>query len=175
MVLRAAAAGAALLVGLWSGIAGAQEAKMPDIKGRARVLQADQIVIGTQRISLFGIDAPDPDQDRECIANRTYYGCYTNAKRALETIVDLGEVICTDSGIRNYVNFPYMTCVLGKIDIAEDLVRQGWAFALRQQSDKYVAAEDEARAAKKGMWQPAVRFTLPWEWREMNGRPLLGP
>jgi endonuclease YncB( thermonuclease family) len=148
---------------------------MAPITGRARALQADQIVIGTQRISLFGIDAPDPDQDRECFAGRTFYGCATNAKRALEILVDLGPVTCTDTGLRNYVNFPYMTCKLGELDIAEDLVRDGWAFAFRRQSDKYVEAEAQAKAARKGMWQDGIRYTLPWEWREMNGRPVLGP
>jgi endonuclease YncB( thermonuclease family) len=166
-----AAAGVALL----PASASAQAALMEPITGRARALQADQIVIGQQRISLFGIDAPDPDQDRECVAGRTYYGCFTNAKRALEILVDLGPITCTDTGVRNYVNFPYMTCKLGELDLAEDLVRDGWAFALRQQSDKYVPFEAQAKAAKKGMWQDGIRYTLPWEWREMNGRPLLGP
>ncbi len=166
---------AALVVALLPAAAMAQAALMEPISGRARALQADQIVIGTQRISLFGIDAPDPDQDRECIAGRAYYGCFTNAKRALEILVDLGPVTCTDTGVRNYVNFPYMVCKRGDLDLAEDLVRDGWAFALRRQSDKYVEFEAQAKAAKKGMWQDGIRYTMPWEWREMNGRPLLGP
>lgn len=170
---QAVALAAAAWVFVAPAPATAQEAT---VSGRARALQADQIVIGTQRISLWGIDAPDPDQDRECVAsNRVFYGCYTNAKRALEILVDLGPVECKDTGQKNYVNFPYMTCTMGGIDIAEDLVKSGWAFAFRLQTDKYVAAEATAKAAKKGMWQDGIRYTLPWEWREMNGRPLLGP
>ncbi|MSP21315.1 MAG: hypothetical protein EXQ93_07365 [Alphaproteobacteria bacterium] len=167
-----ALAAVVFVAGVPVGGVAAQDMSM---KGMARALQADQIVIGTQRVSLYGIDAPDPDQDRECLAGRTFFGCYTNAKRALEILVSLGPVECTDSGERNYINFPYMTCKLGQLDIAEDLVRQGWAFAFKQQSPKYVEAEAEARAAKKGMWQTTIRFTFPWEWREINGRPLYGP
>ena len=145
------------------------------VTGRARALQADQVIIDNQRISLFGIDAPDPDQDRECTAGRTYFGCFTNAKRKLEELIDLGPIACTDTGEKNFINFPYMTCKIGGIDIGEDIVRQGWALAFTPQSDKYKAAEAEAKAAKRGLWQDGVRFTVPWNWREINGRPIFGP
>ncbi len=115
---------AAFLAALVPAAAFAQVPLMEPISGRARALQADQIVIGTQRISLFGIDAPDPDQDRECMAGRAYYGCFTNAKRALEILVDLGPVTCTDTGVRNYVNFPYMVCKRGDLDL-ENFTRTG--------------------------------------------------
>ena len=157
-------------------LAAAQQAPVPQtITGRARAVQADQIAIDEQRISLYGIDAPDPDQDRECLAGRTFFGCYTSAKRKLEEFVDLGPVTCTDSGEKNFLNFPYMTCKIGGIDIGEDIVRQGWAVAFLPQTDKYKAVEAEAKAAKRGLWQDTLRFTIPWNWREINGRPVFGP
>ncbi len=146
-----------------------------EVTGRARAITSDQITIGNQRISLYGIDAPDPDQDNDCLAGRTRFGCATNAKRALETLVDLGPVNCTDSGEKNFIGIAYMTCRLGELDIGADLVRQGWAVAFRPQSDKYVALEEEARAKGLGLWQPTIRFTTPWEWRQMDGKPILGP
>jgi endonuclease YncB( thermonuclease family) len=55
------------------------------------------------------------------------------------------------------------------------MVRSGMALAFLPQSDMYVEAEAEARDAGRGIWQPGIRFTLPWEWRVMNGRPIFGP
>jgi hypothetical protein len=41
----------------------------------------------------------------------------------------------------------------------------GWALAYRRYSMDYVAAEDEARKAKRGMWRGT--FVKPWEWRAL--------
>ncbi|HZA65683.1 MAG TPA: hypothetical protein VE592_01970 [Geminicoccaceae bacterium] len=40
---------------------------------------------------------------------------------------------------------------------------QGLALAYRRYSRDYVAAEDEARVAGRGMW--AGTFEPPWDWR----------
>ncbi|MSP21314.1 MAG: thermonuclease family protein [Alphaproteobacteria bacterium] len=146
-----------------------------DAAGPARAITSDQIAIGTARINLFGIDAPDPDQDNECTAGRAFYGCASNAKRALEILVSLGPVECTDSGVKNFIGIAYMTCTIRGADVGADLVRQGWALAFRLQSDKYVPLEEEAKAKGIGLWQPSIQFTKPWEWRQMDGKPVLGP
>ena len=155
---------------LCSGAAAAQ-----DISGRAGAVQADQISIGGRRISLFGIDGPDLDQDRECTAKGVRYGCGSNAKRALETLVDLGRVACVDSGKKNFIGIAYMTCTMNGQDLGAELVRQGWALAFLPQSDKYKDLEAEAKAAKRGLWQDGIRFTVPWQWREMDGKDVFGP
>jgi len=49
---------------------------------------------------------------------------------------------------------------------AEWLVAQGLALAYRHYSVDYVAAEDEARAAGRGMW--AGTFEPPWDWRHRH-------
>lgn len=159
-----------LLLVLGSGTAAAQ-----DVGGRASVVQADQISIGGRRISLFGIDSPDPDQDRECTAKGVRYGCASNAKRALETLVDLGPAACVDSGKKNYIGFAYMTCTVNGQDLGAELVRQGWALAFLPQSDRYKDLQAEAKAAKRGLWQDGIRFTVPWLWREMDGKDVFGP
>jgi endonuclease YncB( thermonuclease family) len=167
-MMRAVLIAAAFVVA--SGVAIAQ-----DIAGRASAVQADQISFGVRRISLFGVDAPDLDQDRECLAKGVRYGCGTNAKRALEILVDLGPAACIDSGQKNFIGIPYMTCTVNGQDIGAELVRQGWAVAFLPQSDKYKNLEAEAKAAKRGLWQDGIVFTLPWVWRERDGKPILGP
>ena len=147
-----------------------------DVTGTARVLQADQIVIDGARISIFGIDAPDPDQDRECTVGRQWFGCFANAKRQMEILVDEGPVTCSPTGEYNYVGFPYMICATTSgEDIGGAMVRSGTALAFLPQSDMYVEVEAEAREAERGIWQPGIQFTVPWEWREVNGRPVWGP
>ena len=42
-------------------------------------------------------------------------------------------------------------------------------------SDKYKDLEAEAKAAKRGLWQDGIRFTVPWQWREMDGKDVFGP
>ena len=90
-------------------------------------------------------------------------------------MLDLGEVACTDTGKRNYVQFAYMTCVINGKDIGEEMVKAGHAMAFLPQSPQYVEAEKAARAAKLGIWQAGVQFTTPWIWRESNMRPIDGP
>ena len=156
-------------------LAGSATAQQATVTGRAKSIMADMIAIDNKRIPLFGIDAPDPDQDRECVLGRAFFGCASNAKRALDILLDEGPVTCTDAGQTNYLGYPYMTCVVNGKDIGEQLVRSGNALAFKPQSDKYAEAEKAAKAAKLGIWQDGIRFTIPWEWRQYEGRPLLGP
>ncbi len=43
------------------------------------------------------------------------------------------------------------------------MVSEGWALAYRKYSKDYVAAEDAAREAGKGLWRG--KFVPPWDWR----------
>jgi endonuclease YncB( thermonuclease family) len=57
------------------------------------------------------------------------------------------------------------------VDIGRRLVSAGWALAYRRYSMDYVAAEDEARRAKRGMWRGT--FVKPWNgahWRRRGAR-----
>jgi endonuclease YncB( thermonuclease family) len=47
------------------------------------------------------------------------------------------------------------------------MVQQGWALAFRS-TKRYRAQQDEAEAAKRGLW--AGTFELPWEWRDEHPR-----
>ena len=55
-------------------------------------------------------------------------------------------------------------CYLADMDLNGWLVRQGHALAYRDFSKRYVAAEDEAWKAKRGLWQG--QFIKPWQWRQ---------
>ena len=42
------------------------------------------------------------------------------------------------------------------------MVQRGWSLAFVKYSDRYIAAEEGARAARAGIWQ--WRFDKPWHW-----------
>ena len=57
---------------------------------------------------------------------------------------------------------------VGGEDVNATMVRHGWALAYRRYSTDYEDDEDDARAAKVGLW--AGEFMPPWEWRKLNRR-----
>ena len=62
------------------------------------------------------------------------------------------------------MRFPWATCKIGEMDIAEAMVRRGMALAQREQSKDYIAAEEEAKANLTGVWKS--NFLTPWEYRD---------
>ena len=115
--------------------------------------------------------APDPDQADACFVGRLPFGCYDNALRQLQMLISLGPIECTDTGDVDLYGTPYMTCTAGGEDIGEAMVRAGVAMAFRHQTDKYVEAEEAAKAEPAGLWQPGIRFDMPWDWRFSRGPP----
>ena len=60
-------------------------------------------------------------------------------------------------------------CLTRGVDLNGWLVTQGWAVAYRRYLRDYVRAEDQARAAGRGVW--SGQFDMPWDWRaERRGR-----
>ena len=54
-------------------------------------------------------------------------------------------------------------CRAGGEDVNAWMVAQGWAFAYRQYSRRYLAEEMAAKAAERGIWRGDV--VPPWDWR----------
>tara|TARA_E500000331_G_scaffold276019_1_gene268525 strand:+ start:565 stop:795 length:231 start_codon:yes stop_codon:yes gene_type:complete len=46
----------------------------------------------------------------------------------------------------------FATRYSGEHDINEVIVRSGWAKSIRNQTDRYVVNEENARASKRGLW-----------------------
>lgn len=61
-------------------------------------------------------------------------------------------------------------CWLGETDLNAWMVSEGWAVAYRKYIKQYVPQEDQAKAAKRGIWNS--RFEMPWDWRraQRSGR-----
>jgi endonuclease YncB( thermonuclease family) len=55
------------------------------------------------------------------------------------------------------------TCFLESVDVDGRMVQLGEAVAFRKYGLDYVRDEDQARAARRGLWRGAL--TMPADWR----------
>lgn len=128
------------------------------IAGRAEVITGDSFSIEGTVIRLYGIDAFERSQ----ACGDPAWPCGEAARDRLVELVAGGDVTCelrtTDRWGRAVA-----ICAAGAMDVAEILVAEGLAVAWRKVSDRYVATERSARAAKIGVWSGP--FTFPWDFR----------
>jgi endonuclease YncB( thermonuclease family) len=140
-----------------------------DITGVPKIHDGDQIVIGSSRIRLRGIDAPSVDQ--LCLNNAgERWTCGVAARDELMHHTDKKSWTChverTDRRGRNVAK-----CEVDGEDIQKWLVASGWALAYVRLTHDYEADEKAAREAKAGMWQGA--FIAPWDWRVRNKKTAI--
>ena len=131
-----------------------------EITGRAKVVDGDSFEIGKERVRLFGIDAPEGRQS--CRRNGQPWRCGEDAAAKLRNLVRGATLRCARRDTDEYGR-SVAVCKNGSTDINAEMVRAGFALAYRRYSSDYVAAEDSARRAKRGLW--AGEFTPPWDWR----------
>lgn len=131
------------------------------ISGRAAVIDGDTLEIGTTRIRLEGIDAPESGQT----CGRRWLGswnCGTAAAEKLGDLVDGRRVACESRGQDKYGR-TIGVCSVDGADINEAMVRAGYAWAFIKYSKSYVAAEAEAKAQHAGIWQGEAEPA--WDYR----------
>jgi endonuclease YncB( thermonuclease family) len=146
------------------------------IVGRAKVVDGDTIEIGDRRIHLYGIDAPEFKQT--CRLGERTYACGEEAAFALADEIAQATLVCDPVDVNRFGRV-IAVCWLGPEDVNARMVSRGWALAHRGASpsreagpsapEAYVAAEDEARLAGRGLWRG--EFDPPWEWRAARHRP----
>tara|TARA_B100001093_G_scaffold162836_1_gene155209 strand:- start:2515 stop:3033 length:519 start_codon:yes stop_codon:yes gene_type:complete len=127
------------------------------------ISDGDSLRSGKLRIRLFGIDAPEKNQ--QCTnENGAKWACGETAQKALEALVAKAPYLQCDLIDVDRYRRVVMQCFDGKTDLGAALVRAGLALAYRQYSSIYSVDEDIAKTAKLGMWAGA--FTAPWAWRQ---------
>ena len=133
------------------------------ITGRAKVVDGDSLEIGSDRVRLFGIDAPEGRQD--CQRNGQAWRCGEDAAAKLRSLVQGATLSCMPRDTDEYGR-SVAVCKNGTTDINAEMVRAGLALAYRRYSNDYVAEENEARNAQRGVW--AGEFTPPWDYRRQS-------
>ncbi len=124
------------------------------------ITDGDTIRIADERIRFSGIDAPEIKQT--CIYQEQEFNCGEFSKNLLiEKIADQ-EVSCIRE-IKDQYGRTLAECFIGKESLSSYLVREGYAFAYRKYSDKFIADEEYAKSKRNGMW--SMKFIFPWEYR----------
>lgn len=156
-----------VLAALWRFLPTQDEARVIDgatlvVSGDARVVDGDTLVVNGEGIRLFGIDAPEREQ--VCRNRRgTPYWCGQIAAGRLRKEVKSGKIACTALHHDVY-HRRVATCTADGRDLSDAMVRSGWALDYSLYSNgKYLAAETEARNARRGLWEG--EFDEPRRWR----------
>ncbi len=151
----------AALVFLFVSALGTSAVAADPITGRPSVTDGDTLVIRDTRIRLHGIDAPESAQTCQDAAGKEYR-CGQAAALALADHIGQASVVCESRDTDRYGR-TVSVCRKGHEDLNAWMVRQGHAIAYRRYSTDYVAAEVEAKSAKRGIW--AGTFQEPQDWR----------
>jgi len=124
------------------------------------IIDGDTIRIGEERIRFSGIDAPEINQT--CISEGVEVFCGQISKSLLVDKTSLEQVKCISEGKDQY-NRTLAECFVNGESLSRYLVRQGYAFAYRKYSKKFIKDEDYAKEKKMGMWN--MKFLFPWDYR----------
>ena len=135
-----------------------------DIKSQElKVVDGDTIHLDGKKIRFLGIDTPELKQS--CIKDKVVNACGVTAKKILIKKIGNNGVECITEGKDKYKRI-LAECFVNKISLSSYLVRNGYAFAYRKYSKKFVIDEDFARNNNLGMW--SMKFEYPWDYRKKN-------
>ena len=127
------------------------------------VIDGDTIRLGDVKIRFSGIDAPEINQT--CVASEGKVACGKISRDLLIEKVTNNKISCTDEG-KDFYGRVLGECFVNGESLSSYLVREGFAFAYRKYSNKYIEDEDYAKFNKLGMW--SMEFQYPWDYRKNN-------
>jgi endonuclease YncB( thermonuclease family) len=127
-------------------------------------IDGDSFKAGTTEIRLHGIDAPEYRQSCDDATGRAQ-PCGKLARDVLSKLLRNKNISCNIID-RDRYGREVSVCKDGVLEINREMVRLGWAVAYRKHALAYVAAEREAKAAKRGIW--AWSFEMPEAYRARN-------
>jgi endonuclease YncB( thermonuclease family) len=128
-----------------------------------RVVDGDTIHLNGEKIRFTGIDTPELKQT--CIKEGVINPCGVTAKEILIKKISDNKVECISEGKDQYKR-TLAECFVNNESLSSYLVRNGYAFAYRKYSKKFILDEDYAKANKVGMW--SMKFDYPWDYRKYN-------
>lgn len=147
LMWRAGVYFAAMLIGF--GAFFMAPAQAAALNGEARIIDGDTLDLAGVRIRLFGIDAPEHNQNCTDEKGRKW-ACGTFATQSLKALA-VGTVRCEELDRDRYGRV-VARCFSGGVDINAAMVAQGAAFAYRKYSADYVALEARAETRGIGLW-----------------------
>lgn len=134
--------------------------------GLAQSIDGDSLHVGDKEVRLFGIDAPEYDQ--QCKRNGQNWACGQEAAERLSKLVTGRDVRCTQVDVDKHRRI-VARCTVNGTNVNRTMVASGYAVAFRHYSTEYVSAEESARVAKRGIW--AGTFDMPSDVRHAAETP----
>ncbi len=147
----------------------------PPVTGVATAIDGDTIEVAGRRVRMQGIDAPESAQRCTDEAGETW-GCGEAATAALRAMIGSGPVTCEidPRDPQDRYGRTLGWCLVAGNALSVRMVREGFAVAYQQYLDysdhtprrwksEIIAAGDEARTARRGLWRGP--FQMPREWR----------
>jgi len=135
-----------------------------DVKSyEIKIIDGDTIHLNNEKIRFTGIDTPELKQT--CNKNSEIIYCGIEARQLLIDKIGKDKVICVREGKDRYKR-TLAECFVNDLSLSRYLVREGFAFAYRKYSKKFINDEDFAKKNNMGMW--SMNFEYPWDWRKKN-------
>lgn len=141
----------------------ARSASFEVVAGVARVVDGDTLDLNGERIRLHGIDAPEAGQTCPRGSAGTWR-CGDAASRQLRSLAH-GTVTC-EGHERDAYGRLIGTCFAGGRNINAEMVRQGYAWAFIKYAQDYASEQQEAQAAKAGIWAASTPAEPAWDYRK---------
>ena len=135
-----------------------------DVKSyEIKIIDGDTIHLNNEKIRFTGIDTPELKQT--CSKNNEIIYCGIQARQLLINKIGKNKVKCVREGKDQYKR-TLAECFVNDLSLSRFLVRQGYAFAYRKYSKKFIEDENFAKNNNMGMW--SMKFEYPWDWRKKN-------
>lgn len=127
-----------------------------------RVVDGDTIHIGEKKIRFSGIDTPEIKQT--CIKDSQIVYCGVIAQKILMEKISDQQVVCVEENKPDKYQRVLAECFVNNESLSKYMVRNGYAFAFRDYSTKFVQDEEYAKKNNLGLWK--MRFEYPWNYRK---------
>ena len=135
-----------------------------DVKSyEIKIIDGDTIHLNNEKIRFTGIDTPELKQT--CNKNNVIIYCGIEARKLLIDKIGKNKVHCIRKG-KDQFKRTLAECFVNNLSLSRFLVREGYAFAYRKYSKKFINDEDYAKRNNKGIW--SMKFEYPWDWRKKN-------
>ena len=111
-----------------------------DVKSvEVKVIDGDTIYLNGEKIRFSGIDTPEIKQT--CTKNNEIIKCGILAKELLIKIIGNNRINCIREGKDQYKR-TLAECFVNDLSLSSYLVKNGYAFAYRKYSKKFIADEE---------------------------------
>ena len=125
-----------------------------------KIIDGDTIHIAKIKYRFHGIDAPEISQ--MCRVNNTNIKCGILSKKKLVKKIGKKKVNCQKKAVDRYKRL-VAECFVNDESLSKYLVKNGYAFAYRKYSKKFVEDENYAKENRLGLW--SMDFQYPWDYR----------